>query len=145
MRRREFIAALGSVAVWPLAARAQLPAQSRLVGLLMGFSENDPAAQSLVSAFRDAFAKLGWIEGSNLRLEIRWGNGSEARIATSAKELVNLRPDVILGQTTAVVTVPARETRDIPIVFTFVTDPISSHFVASFAQSGRQYYRLHRQ
>jgi putative ABC transport system substrate-binding protein len=136
MRRREFIAVLGGAAAWPIAARAQVPAQPRLVGVLMGFSENDPAAQSLVAAFRDAFAKLGWIEGGNLRLEIRWGNGSEAGIATFAKELVNLRPDVILGQTTAVVTALAQETRDMPIVFTFVTDPISSHFVASFAHPG---------
>jgi putative ABC transport system substrate-binding protein len=136
MRRREFIAALGGAAAWPFAARAQQSARARLVGLLMGFSESDPAAQSLVSTFRSPFAKLGWIEGGNLRLEIRWGNGSEARIATLAKELVNLRPDAILGQTTAVVTALARETRDIPIVFTFVTDPISSHFVANFAHPG---------
>lgn len=136
MRRREFIAALGGAAAWPLAARAQVPAQTRLVGVLMGFSESDLAAQSLVAAFRTALAKLGWIEGGNLRLEIRWGNGNEGRIATFAKELVKLRPDVILGQTTAVMTALARETREIPIVFTFVTDPIKSGFVANFAHPG---------
>jgi putative tryptophan/tyrosine transport system substrate-binding protein len=136
MRRRDFIAALGGATAWPFAARAQLPEQVRLVGLLMGFSETDPAAQALVAAFRGALPKLGWIEGGNLRLEIRWGNGSEARIATLAKELVELRPDVILGQTTSVVGALSRETRDIPIVFTFVTDPIGSGFAATFARPG---------
>jgi putative tryptophan/tyrosine transport system substrate-binding protein len=136
MRRRDFIAALGGATAWPFAARAQPSEQGRLVGLLMGFSETDPAAQALVTAFRSALPKLGWIEGGNLRLEIRWGNGSESRIATLAKELVDLRPDVILGQTTSVVGALSRETRDTPIVFTFVTDPIGSGFAATFAHPG---------
>src|SRR5665213_773113 len=101
MKRREFIAALAGATAWPLAARAQQPERVRLIGLLMGFSESDPAAQALVTAFRTALAKLGWIEGGNLRIEIRWGNGNAARIATFAKELIGLRPDAILGQTTS--------------------------------------------
>jgi ABC-type uncharacterized transport system substrate-binding protein len=136
MRRREFIAALGGATAWPFAARAQQPGQGRVIGLLMGFAEGDPAAQSLVTTFRSALAKLGWMEGSSLRIEIRWGNGSEARIETFARELVNLRPDVLLGQTTPVITALARETREIPIVFTFVTDPIGSGFAATFAHPG---------
>jgi ABC-type uncharacterized transport system substrate-binding protein len=136
MRRRDFIAALGGATAWPFYAQAQQGERVRVIALLMGFAESDPAAQALVTAFRDALPKLGWIEGSNVRIEIRWGNGSEARIAAFAKELVELRPDVILGQTTAVITALAEQTREIPIVFMFVTDPIHSGFAASFARPG---------
>jgi putative ABC transport system substrate-binding protein len=136
MRRRDFIAALGGVTAWPLAVRAQQPERGRLIGVLMGFAESDPAAQSLVTTLRSALAKLGWMEGSNLRIEIRWGNRNATRIETYAKELVNLRPDVILGQTTPVIDALARETQIVPIVFTFVTDPIGSGFAATFARPG---------
>lgn len=136
MRRREFIAALCSTAAWPFAALAQQPDRTRVVGVLMGFGESDPAAQALVSTFRNELASLGWIEGRNLRIEIRWGDGSATRIAAFAKELVALRVDAILGQTTAVVSALARETRTIPIVFTFVTDPVGSGFAATLARPG---------
>jgi putative ABC transport system substrate-binding protein len=98
--RRKFIATLGGGAVWPLVVRAQQPDRIRLIGVLMGFAENDPTAQSMVAAFRDALAKLGWTEGSNVRIELRWSGYDRDRIKTLAKELVDLRPDVILGQTT---------------------------------------------
>ena len=111
MRRREFIAALVGATAWPFAARAQQPERVRVIGLLMGFAESDSAAQSLVTSFRSALAKLGWMEGSSLRTEIRWGNGNETRIGAFAKELVNLRPDVIVGQTTPVIGVLARRRR----------------------------------
>ena len=136
MRRREFIAALGGATAWPFTARAQQPERVRVIGLLMGFAESDPAAQSLVTSFRSALAKLGWVEGSIPRIEVRWGDGSETRIGAFAKELVNLRPDVIVGQTTPVIGVLARETQTIPIVFTFVTDPIGSGFAATLARPG---------
>ena len=105
MRRREFIALLGgAAAAWPLAARAQQPVDGvRRVGVLMGWAESDPATQSLVATFRDVLAKLGWTEGKNLQIELRWGNGDAARIETFAKELVDLRPGAILGQTTPVI------------------------------------------
>jgi ABC-type uncharacterized transport system substrate-binding protein len=134
MRRREFIAALGGVAVWPLAAHAQQREQMRRIGMLMAFSESDPAAQSLVSAFRGALAKLGWMEGSNLRIELRWGNGNAANIGTFAKELVDLRLDAILGQTTSATRALAQETRTIPIVFVQVADPMASGFTTSLAR-----------
>ena len=74
MRRREFITLLGGAGVtWPLSARAQQPDRMRLIGVLMGFAESDPRAQSLVAAFRAALATLGWMEGSNLRIELQWG------------------------------------------------------------------------
>ena len=138
MRRREFISL--SSAERRLAgrsgARAQQPDRMRLIGVLMGFAENDPAAQSEVAAFRSALAKLGWTEGNNLRIELRWGEADADKIRTFAKELVDLRPDVILGQTTAVTDALARETKTIPIVFVTVTDPVASGFAASFARPG---------
>jgi putative ABC transport system substrate-binding protein len=80
MRRRDFITLLGGTAfAWPLAARAQQPDRMRLVGVLMGYAENDPAAQSEVATFRGVLAKLGWTEGSNLRIELRWGGGIRIR------------------------------------------------------------------
>jgi ABC-type uncharacterized transport system substrate-binding protein len=104
MRRREVIALLGSAAaVWPLAAPAQQPNRMRLIGMLMGFAESDPTAQSTVAAFRNALPKLGWTEGSNVRIELRWGGYDADRVKTLARELVDLRPDAILGQTTPVI------------------------------------------
>jgi putative ABC transport system substrate-binding protein len=135
LKRREFLTLVGGVAaVWPLVAQAQQPNRLRRIGVLMGWEENDPATQSLVATFRGALAKLGWMEGSNLGIELRWGNGDGARIKAFAKELVNLRPDAILGQTTPVIGALARETQTIPIVFVQVTDPISSGFATSFAR-----------
>ena len=136
MRRREFIALLGGAAsAWPLAARAQQPNRMRLVGVLMAFAETDSAAQSWLAAFRAALAKLGWSEGSNLRIELRW-NADPDKNRTFAKELVELRPDAIFGVSTPAIGVLARETRTIPIVFAGVTDPIGSGFAANLARPG---------
>jgi putative ABC transport system substrate-binding protein len=134
--RRKFIATLGGGAVWPLAARAQQPDRIPLIGVLMDFAESDPTAQSMVVAFRDALPKLGWTEGSNVRIELRWGGYDAASIKTLAKELIDLRPDAILGQTTPVISALARETQTIPIVFVTVSDPIGSGFAANLAHPG---------
>jgi hypothetical protein len=99
-------------ATWPLAARAQQAGQ-RLIGALIGPAQSDPAAQSWFAAFQDALAKLGWREGGNLRIELRWGAGDADRIGTLAKELVDMRPDAIFGATTPVIGALARETRTI--------------------------------
>ena len=137
MRRRDFIKVLaGSAAAWPAVTRAQQGERVRLIGVLMGYAETDPIAQSFVAAFRGALAKLGWTEGSNLRIELRWGAGDADKIRTFAKELVDLRPDAILGQDTPVIGALARETRTIPIVFATVADPTGSRFVASLAHPG---------
>jgi putative tryptophan/tyrosine transport system substrate-binding protein len=137
LKRREFITLLGgTAAAWPLAVRAQPASPMRLIGVLMGFAESDPAARSEVAAFRGALTKLGWTEGSNLRTELRWGAGDANRIRTFAKELVDLRPESILGHSTPVTGALARETRTIPIVFTVVADPIGSGFAASLAHPG---------
>jgi len=133
MRRREFVTLAGVTAAWPLVARAQSD-RVRRIGVLMGWDESDQATQSLVATFRGALAKLGLVEGSNLQIELRWGNGNAGRIGTFAKELVNLRPDAILGQTTPVIAALARETQAVPIVFAQVSDPIGIGFVTSFAR-----------
>ena len=137
MQRREFIALLGSTAIaWPLAAHAQQPDQRRLIGVLMGYPESDPTAQSMIAAVRSGLSKLGWTEGNNLRIELRWSGADPDRVKTFAKDLVDLRPDVILSHTTAVTRALARETRTIPIVFVNVAEAISSGFGASLARPG---------
>jgi putative tryptophan/tyrosine transport system substrate-binding protein len=137
MRRREFITIVGRAVVsWPITSHAQQLDKTRLIGVLMGYGESDSAAQADVAAFRGGLAKLGWTEGSNVRIELRWGHADPDRIRTFAKELVDLRPDVILGHTTPVTSALARETRTIPIVFVNVADPIASGFAASLARPG---------
>jgi ABC-type uncharacterized transport system substrate-binding protein len=137
MRRREFITLLGgAAATWPVAALAQRRDRIRLIGVLMGYADSDPAVQSYLAAFRVELAKLGWTEGGNLRIELRWGATDSDRIRTFAKELVELRPDAILGVTSGVISALARETSTIPIVFAIVIDPIGNGFAASLAHPG---------
>ena len=137
MRRREFITLLGgTAAAWPLAARAEQSDRMRRIGVLMGFAESDPTAQSWVGAFQNALAKLGWTEGSNLRIELRWAAADPDKIRSFARELVDLRPDAIFDQTTPVTGALASETQTIPIVFVYVADPIGSGFAPSLARPG---------
>jgi putative tryptophan/tyrosine transport system substrate-binding protein len=134
MRRRDFIAGItGLSAAWPLAASAQQAGPVRRLGMLIDYAESDAAAQSLVAAFRDELAKLGWAEGRDLRIELRWSAGNADRIRTFAKELVDLRPDAILGRGTPETGALIRETHTIPIVFALVSDPITSGFSTSLA------------
>ena len=136
MRRREFITLLGSVAAWPIAARAQQPDRMRLIGVLIAYAQNDSTAQSWLAAFRAALATLGWTEGSNLRMELRWSAADADVMRKLAKELVDLRPNAIFGVTTPAIGALARETTAIPIVFAGVSDPIGSGFVANLAHPG---------
>src|SRR6516162_295558 len=136
MRRREFITLLASTAAAPIGARAQQPDRLRRIGVLIGFAENDPAVQSWLAAFRGALAKLGWREGSTLRIELRWAGDDSDKMKTFAKELVDLRPDAILSVTTPVTGVLVRETQTIPIVIATVADPISSGFVTNLGRPG---------
>jgi putative tryptophan/tyrosine transport system substrate-binding protein len=135
MRRREFITFVSGAAVWPLAARAQQAGQ-RLIGALLGAAQSEPAAQSWFAAFEDGLAKLGWREGGNLRIELRWGSGDAKSIEALAKELVDLRPEAIFGVSTPVISALARETHTIPIVFALLADPIGGGFAASLAHPG---------
>ena len=125
MRRRDFITLIGgAAAAWPLAARAQHLEGLRRVGVLMSLEESDPEGKTELSLFTKGLAESGWIDGSNFRMEVRWGGGDVDRTRTFAKELVALQPDVILAQGTPGTAALQRETRTIPIVFVIVADPI---------------------
>jgi putative tryptophan/tyrosine transport system substrate-binding protein len=138
LKRREFITLLGGAAVaWPISTRAQQPERMRRLGALIDYAESDPAAQSLIAAFRGELAKLGWAEGRNLRTELRWSAGNADRIRTLAKELVDLQPDAILARGTPETGALCRETQTIPIVFALVSDPIASGFTTSLAHPDR--------
>jgi putative ABC transport system substrate-binding protein len=126
IRRREFITAFGGAAAWPLAARAQQRDRVRRVGVLLGGDENDPLMKSELSAFTQALAGLGWIEGRNVRMDLRWGGGDTNRIRALAQELVGQQPDIILASGAAATAAVQRETRTIPIVFASVGDPVAS-------------------
>ena len=136
MRRREFVTLLGGAAAWPVAARAQQPDRMRVIGVLMAYAESDSTAQSWLAAFRAVLAKLGWTEGSNLRIELRWSAADADRMRTLAKELVDLRPNAIFGVTTPAIGALARETRTIPIVFAGVSDPIGAGYIDNLARPG---------
>ena len=135
MRRRELIGLIGgAVVAWPLAAGAQQPDRVRRLGVLMDTSESDLESQVRIAAFRQGIENLG--DGNNLRIELRWGAADPDRIKAFAKELVDLRPDAILGVTTPVISALARETQTIPIVFVIVADPIGGGFAANLAHPG---------
>jgi len=138
MRRREFLALLGGgvAAAWPRASLAQQGEPARRLGVLMGIAESDPAARSFVSTLTEALAASGWRDGGNIRINYRWGGGDSERIRGFARELVELKPDLIVGHTTPVVAALKEQTRTIPIVFTQVSDPVGSGFVASLAEPG---------
>jgi putative ABC transport system substrate-binding protein len=136
VKRRDFIALLGGAAAWPLAARAQQPAQLRRVGMLIGYAENDPETQARLTAFRQGLERLGWIEGHTVRIDYRFAPARPDQAQRFAKELVALRPDILVGNSTPATGAFLRETRTIPIVFVGVSDPVGSGFVASVARPG---------
>jgi putative ABC transport system substrate-binding protein len=96
MKRRQFITLLGGAAAWPLAARAQQGERMRRIGVLMGFDENDPDIKPRVPAFTQALADLGWTNGRDMRIDLRWTGGDINRERPLAQELVGLQPDIIL-------------------------------------------------
>src|SRR6516162_3259108 len=100
MKRRTFIAGLGSAAAWPVVARAQQGDRMRRIGVLIGSDENDPAGKNVVSWFTQALADLGWTDGRNVRMDIRWGGNDINRIRALAQEVVSLKPDIILANGT---------------------------------------------
>jgi putative ABC transport system substrate-binding protein len=127
---------LAGSAIVALPARAQQPEPVRRIGVLMGYGENDPEGKGLVAAFVQRLGELGWFDGRNIRVDIRWGAGSVDRMRMMAKELVELQPDVIFAHTTAATAALHRETLTIPIVFVNVSDPIGPGFVVSVARPG---------
>src|SRR6266568_1479237 len=137
MRRREFITLISGAAAWPLVASAQQHERVRRLGVLMSVEEGDAEGKAQLSGFTQALAQLGWTDGQNLRMEIRWGGGGDVnRARLFAKELVDLQPDVILAQGTPVTAALHRETQTIPIIFVVVTDPVGDGFVAGLAHPG---------
>jgi putative ABC transport system substrate-binding protein len=130
MKRREFIARLGSAAAWPVVARAQQAERMRRIGVLMPRDENDPLVKSWVPAFTQALADLGWTDGRNVRMDLRWAGGDINRIRALAQELVGLQPDIILTSGGAATAALQRATRTIPIVFVQVADPVAIGLVA---------------
>jgi len=137
MKRRELIALLvGAAVAWPLTARAQQPERMRRIGVLLPATENDPEFQSRLTAFQQALHELGWIIGSNVRLEIRWATPDIAKVRQQAAELVALAPDVILATGGSSMAPLQQTTRILPIVFVQVPDPVAAGFVDSLARPG---------
>ena len=139
MRRREFVALLGGAAACPLTARAQQPDRMRRVGMLMGVDENDPAWRPSISAFTQALAELGWTDGRNVRIDIRWAGVDINRIRALAQELVGSQPDILENGTAATAALQ-RETQTIPIVFAGVGDPVAHRRAARPPE--REYHRV---
>jgi putative ABC transport system substrate-binding protein len=137
MRRREFIAAIaGSAAAWPLAAHAQQPEPMRRIGVLMNAVADDPQGQARIVAFQQTLQQLGWSEGRNVRIDIRWGGNNVERDRRYAAELIALAPDVIVAVGTLSVTALQRDSHATPIVFNSVSDPVGAGFVNNLAHPG---------
>jgi putative ABC transport system substrate-binding protein len=134
--RREAIALLVGAAAWPVAARAQPSQRMRRVGVLMNLASDDRESQARVTAFVQGLQELGWSDGRNLRLEIRWGANDPDKIRRHANELVALSPDVILANATPSVIALKSANRGIPVVFVNVIDPVGAGFVESLARPG---------
>ena len=135
MRRRDFIAALGSLAGWPFAARAQQPGGIKRIAVLMGTAE-DTDGKGRLAAFRQGLQNLNWVEGRNIHLDVRWGAGDAARTRAFATELVGLEPDIILATNTPTARSLKQATERIPIVFAGLADPIADRIVASLSSPG---------
>jgi ABC-type uncharacterized transport system substrate-binding protein len=136
MRRRDFIAALGGAAAMPLAARAQERMRMRRIGVLNPQAAEEAQSLARNAAFLQGLGELGWNVGRNLQIEYRWGAGDASRYPKYAAELVAMQPEVILAVGAAVITPLMVATRDIPIVFVQVTDPVAAGYVSSLARPG---------
>ena len=138
MKRREFITVLGgAAAAWPLVAGAQQPgARMRRIGVLMSYAADDRAGQARLLAFAQELAQSGWIDGRNVRIDVRWAAVDPERIRSYAAELIALAPDVIVASGSAIVGSLLQATRAVPIVFAQVTEPVGAGFVQSLPRPG---------
>jgi putative tryptophan/tyrosine transport system substrate-binding protein len=137
IQRRRFITLLGgAAAAWPLAARAQQAGGMRRIGALMGTPENDSEGQAFFAAFREGLQKLGWTDGRNIRIDARWAAADVDTRQRFATELVALQPELILSQNTSTTAALLQQTHTIPIIFSNVSDPVGSGFVAGFPRPG---------
>jgi ABC-type uncharacterized transport system substrate-binding protein len=137
MRRRDFIALIGcAAAAWPLTTRAQQPDGMRRIAALMDTDDSNSDGQARIAALRQTLQQLGWTEGRNMRLDLRWSGGDVERTRRFAAELVHLSPDVIFAYAKAQLDPLSRETRTIPIVFCGASASVEDGFIASFAHPG---------
>jgi putative tryptophan/tyrosine transport system substrate-binding protein len=136
MKRREFITLLGGAAAWPLAARSQQPEQLRLIGVLMNRAADDADGRARLASFQQAMKDLGWSEGRNIRIDIRWGENDVNRTGKYAAELVALAPDIVLATGTVSVAAMQHVTRTLPVVFAGVADPVGAGLVDTLARPG---------
>ena len=137
MRRRDFMTLTsGALAAWSFAARAQQPGQTRRIGVLMHVAENDPDGRARLMVLLEALKELGWVEGRNLRLDVRWGPDDPDRYSSQAAELVFMAPDVLIAPTSFTLAPLLRATRSVPIVFIGVIDPVGGGFVSSLGKPG---------
>ena len=137
MRRREFIKIIGGGAVaWPMAAHAQQPERMRRLGVLMAVAESDADVRKGIAIFQQRLQELGWKDGHNIQIDYRWGDADAERIQALAKELVDLKPDALVGHSTPSAKGLLKQTRSIPIVFLTVTDPLGQGLVASLSNPG---------
>ena len=136
MRRRDFLGAFGCAAAWPLATRAQQAERMRRVGVLLPATADNSEYPTLVSALVDALGQLGWIDGHNVQIGIRWAGGGSDANRKYAQELVELAPDVIVAAGNSAAGPLVQATRTIPIVFTIVPDPVGAGLVESLARPG---------
>jgi len=135
MRRRKFIGLLGGATAWPLVAPAQQSERVQHVGMLVTGSEADAEVAARVATFRKALQDLGWIPGTNMRVDARFG-GNDDDLREKAKELVELAPGVILASSSVAVAALQGATQSVPIVFVAVVDPVGSGFVSNLARPG---------
>ena len=136
LKRRQFITLLAGTAAWPLVAHAQQAERMRRIGVLMSRAADDPQAQARLAAFQQALQQLGWSDGRNVRIDIRWHENDADRARRYAQELVALAPDILLADATVSVTALLHVTRNLPIVFAQVADPVGAGFVARLARPG---------
>jgi putative ABC transport system substrate-binding protein len=136
MKRRDIIAFLGGLLAWPLGALAQQPERIRRVGVLLGQAAGDPQGQARIAALLQALQNLGWNDGQNVRIDVRWGAGNSDEIRRHASELVAVKPDVIVASGSAAVGPLLQATSVVPIVFVVVPDPVGAGFVDSLARPG---------
>ena len=136
MRRRQFIAALGGVAAWPIVVRAQQRERMRRIGMLTGLASDDQESQTRNATFLQALQELGWTVGRNVRIDYRWGLGNADFYRRQAADLVSLAPDVILTNGTSTIGPVLQTTSKVPIVFVNVNDPVGGGFVESLARPG---------
>src|SRR5262245_6551587 len=137
MKRRTFIAGLGSAAAWPVVVRGEQPVGMRRIGVFMPYPANNTQAQARNAAFLQGLQQLGWIVGRNIQLDYRWSTGSTTDTRKDAADLIALTPEVILTSGSTGMQALFEATRKVPIVFAIIADPVGSGYVDNLARPGR--------